>query len=531
MKKVYCLYRVSTKKQVDVNTDDIPMQKVECHRFAEAQGWEIVKEFSEKGVSGFKVHADDRDAIQELKKAALNHEFDILLVFMFDRIGRIDDETPFIVEWFVHNGIEVWSVKEGEQRFDSHVDKLMNYIRFWQASGESAKTSLRIKTRMKQLVEEGHYTMGVAPYGYKFVKRGRKNKKGNDVGDLVIDEEEAKNVRLVFDMCVRENKGTYVIARTLNDMGARTHNGVKFQANTINHMLSCKIYTGYLVTRQASSPKLEELVIIDEDTWNRAQKIIEQRKIANEANRRIPKKTEGQTLLSGNIFCGECGGRMVSTTYRHEYTKKDGTIANYGCTKYICYHRTRKLNSCTSQATYDASKIDNAIMKVVRDMFVHINDAPETDLIEQRYRDSLKEAKHEQKVQKLALEKLNGQLEKLQLEIGKALMGESAFSAEDLSNSIKTVKAKIAEAGQKLEEAERQANTSRSDAESIVPMFNRFISWAEEFDKCSIEGKRAIMCELIDRVNIYRGYRIEVVFNSTYEQFCNDWCLSEVEIA
>ena len=62
---------------------------------------------------------------------------------MFDRIGRIDDETPFVVEWFVRQGIRVWSVNEGEQRFESHVDKLMNYIRFWQASGESEKTSLR----------------------------------------------------------------------------------------------------------------------------------------------------------------------------------------------------------------------------------------------------------------------------------------------------------------------------------------------------------------------------------------------------
>ena len=49
-------------------------------------------------------------------------EFDVLLVFMFDRIGRIDDETPFIVEWFVKTaGVEVWSVKEGEQRFETHV--------------------------------------------------------------------------------------------------------------------------------------------------------------------------------------------------------------------------------------------------------------------------------------------------------------------------------------------------------------------------------------------------------------------------
>lgn len=52
---------------------------------------------------------------------------------MFDRIGRSDDETPFVVEWFAKHGIEVWSTQEGQQCFNSHVDKLMNYLRFWQA--------------------------------------------------------------------------------------------------------------------------------------------------------------------------------------------------------------------------------------------------------------------------------------------------------------------------------------------------------------------------------------------------------------
>ena len=51
-KRVYTLYRVSTIGQVE--KDDIPMQKEACHEFAERQGWEIVKEVSEKGVSGFK---------------------------------------------------------------------------------------------------------------------------------------------------------------------------------------------------------------------------------------------------------------------------------------------------------------------------------------------------------------------------------------------------------------------------------------------------------------------------------------------
>ena len=127
-KRVMCLYRVSTLGQVD--KDDIPMQRECCRAFVDTHpGWRIVNELYEKGISGFKTAAKDRDAIVQLQHAAIKKEFDILLVYMFDRMGRRDDETPFVVEWFANNGIEVWSTVEGQQRFDSHVDKLLNYIR------------------------------------------------------------------------------------------------------------------------------------------------------------------------------------------------------------------------------------------------------------------------------------------------------------------------------------------------------------------------------------------------------------------
>ena len=104
MKRVYTLYRVSTAKQVDVTKDDIPMQRIACHEFSDRQpDWEILREFEEKGVSGFKVSADKRDAIQYLKEAALAKEFDVLLVFMFDRLGRIENETPFVLQWFAEH--------------------------------------------------------------------------------------------------------------------------------------------------------------------------------------------------------------------------------------------------------------------------------------------------------------------------------------------------------------------------------------------------------------------------------------------
>lgn len=58
---------VSTKKQVNKSQNhenDIPLQREACHEYAKYRpDWKIIKEFEEKGVSGFKVSAKDRDAI------------------------------------------------------------------------------------------------------------------------------------------------------------------------------------------------------------------------------------------------------------------------------------------------------------------------------------------------------------------------------------------------------------------------------------------------------------------------------------
>lgn len=169
-------------------------------------------EISEKGVSRYKVSTNARDAIVEIKKRAITHQFDVLLVFMFDRLGRRDDETPFVVQWFVQQGIEVWSTREGEQRFDSHVDKLLNYIRFWQASGESEKTSIRVRTKHSQMVQDGEWRGGYVPYGYRLEYLGRTNKKNMAVRDLVIDKNEAEVIRTIYRLLIEEGYGTNRVA-------------------------------------------------------------------------------------------------------------------------------------------------------------------------------------------------------------------------------------------------------------------------------------------------------------------------------
>ena len=76
MKRVYCLYRVSTKGQVD--KDDIPMQKTSCREFAERNGWTIMKEFQEKGVSGYKISARSMESKCGVS-TRVNREWTIML--------------------------------------------------------------------------------------------------------------------------------------------------------------------------------------------------------------------------------------------------------------------------------------------------------------------------------------------------------------------------------------------------------------------------------------------------------------------
>ena len=298
-KRVCCLYRVSTLKQVE--KDDIPMQKQRCHEFAAQMGWGIVREFSEKGVSGFKVSAKQRDAIQEIQREAALNTFDILLVFMFDRLGRRDDETPFIVEWFVNNGIEVWSAEEGQQRFDNHVDKLLNYIRYWQASGESIKTSIRTKTRLGQIVMEGRFRGGYAPYGYQLVKKGRMGKKNRELFDIEVNPMEAAAVRRIFDLADQYGYGGRKTSTTLKEEGfLNLRTGEPFHYPTIQNILIYIAYTGVLRSDESISEIFPDLQIITPEQFQRVQKGREQRSADYLAKCAAAYGTETITLKDGS---------------------------------------------------------------------------------------------------------------------------------------------------------------------------------------------------------------------------------------
>lgn len=430
MKRCANLYRVSTTKQVDIVKDDIPMQRIACREFAEKMGWTIVIEKEEKGVSGFKVSASKRDAIQELKESALNGEFDVLLVFMFDRLGRIENETPFVLEWFSQHGIEVWSVNEGQQRFEQHVDKLMNYIRFWQASGESEKTSIRVKTRMHQMVSEGIYTGGPIPFGFMLVKKGRVNKKGQEMRDLAVCPEEQIAVEMMHDLVIEEGYGSHRLATWLNDKGYKTKNGGKFTSSYVLRILKNPLNRGIISKGGVSSDPIPELRLVSDYKHFKVMEILEQRNGKNEEKRTIALTNRGQALLPGIICCAHCGCKLATSRAKSEYKRKDGTVYSKTKGRYICYHRSRGLNDCDGMSVYDSDRIDAAVMKVMAQIFSSITGCPEEEKIQMAQKRIISEYHLNKKRLEGEIEQNTKKLATLRGEIAKAITGDSLYSQE-----------------------------------------------------------------------------------------------------
>ena len=539
-KRVYCLYRVSTKQQVE--KDDIPMQKQRCHEFvADKDDWEIVKEFSEKGVSGFKVSAKDRDAIQEIQKDAAIGKFDILLVFMFDRLGRKEDETPFVVEWFVKNGIEVWSAEEGQQRFDNHVDKLLNYIRYWQASGESIKTSIRTKTRLAQIVQEGRFRGGSAPYGYKLVKNGRTGKKNRELYDIAVEPTEAVTVQKIFELSDRYGYGGRKISSSLVEEGiVNMRTGEPFHYSSIQNILRNIMYVGILRSGETQSEIFSELQIVEPEQFQRVEKAREQRSAEYEEkcaaaaqtveladgeeievsrpDRMCPRRNVGRTLLSGNVYCGHCGGRIFASTARKSHHAMNGEVRER-IPIYKCYNRTQHRDLCDGPSTYRAEKVDQVVDSILSGIFFRAKDVKESELLKRQITSTTTTYQKQLKAVKAEYVKSSKELSKWEGLMLDSIEGTCVFTPEQVKKRMDVVQQSVNDLSAKIEDLQNKATETAELTEEIKAEHQRLLSWAEVYDGASLEEKKMVASYLIKAVTISQNYGIRIDFNITEAQY------------
>lgn len=514
-KRVYALYRVSTAGQVDIHQNDIPMQKNSCHEFAQRNGWTIVKEFSELGVSGYKKSANERDAIIQLRQAAENHEFDILLVFMFDRLGRKEDETPFVVKWFVQQGIEVWSVQEGQQKFDSRSDSLINFMRYWMAEGESEKTSIRTRTRLGQLTRDGKYTGGGFPFGYRLSDNGRINKRNKAVLDLQIDPEAAEIVQLIFRKYVYEGFGSQRLSHWLHEQKITRPDGRGFPNTTIHNMVTNILYTGVIKNGDSYSEVIPELQIIEPEVFQRAQEMMRSRKTKRND---VPLNSKSRALLVGRVFCAHCGNRLTLTTSGGARYRKDGSRSP-ARERYQCHYRVRHPGECDGQSGYGVTKLDAIIDKLVQIKFAQIKSASKGEVLSRQREQDVAHAK--QKIERLTKELTAKQkdISDYKAEVLRIIRGESQWTPELLNEMLAMAEQEAQQLSEDIQAEQRRVQEIQETAAALLREYDQILTWADLYNQSSTAGKKMILSQFLKAVYVGKDYTIDVQFNISFEQF------------
>jgi archaellum component FlaC len=312
------------------------------------------------------------------------------------------------------------------------------------------------------------------------------------------------------------------------DSGVNNRKGGRITYAVVRHMLQNQLYTGYMVCGDVSSEFIPELQIVDDELFQQAQQIREQRadkvktSTKNKTPNAIPTNIKGSALISGNAFCAACGGKLYLSLGGHNYTRKsDGVMVNYRRQRYTCNNKTRKLKDCDGQTSYAVDKLDSLISEFLLGLFQNIKGAVEGELVDKSYQSELKSLKVKLKGANAELHKHTESLKTLQGEVIKAIQGESKFDSAVLNDLIAQTKDKIQSSSEKADRYQSELENRNQYLTDIQADYKKLVSWAEIFQDSTPETKKMITAYLIKSVKVSRGYKMDITFNVAFEQFFN----------
>ena len=242
---------------------------------------------------------------------------------------------------------------------------------------------------------------------------------------------------------------------------------------------------------------------------------------ANDCNalRTMPRNTSGQSLLSGNVFCGHCGSRLTLTTNGTARVNAAGERVGHKRVQYVCYNKTRKRCDCSGQTGYTMYVLDKMVTDVLHQVFNKMRAVDKEEIVSRTNRNAMVSLNDRIAAAKAECAKATKEYESLKLEIIKAVQGKSAFPTEILSELVDNARTKMLEVDAQLTalNTELEANDQRVDA--IKADYDKLIKWSEIFDDSDMAVKKMIAGYIIKRVDVYADYRLHIEFNMNFAQF------------
>ena len=375
--------RVSTDRYEQLNSLENQVMYFE-NFIKEQENWIFVEGYVDEGISGTSVKK--REDFLRMVDDAKRKKFDLILTKEISRFSRNTLDSIKYTQELLSNGVGVHFLSDNINTFqpDSELRlTIMSSI----AQEEIRKLSERVRFGYKRSVEKGIVPGSNNIYGYT------KNK-----GKLVIDEEQAKFIRLIFETYVSENIGVHRLGfKLFEEYGVNNYSGKPIAGTVIKNIIRNPKYKGYFCAHKETTVdyhdrkrkrfKRDEWIvykdnetcppIVSEELWDKANEILDAR---SKKHVQINKNNKYNKFpFSGLMHCYFDGATFVRGTY--QIGKGDGSRRRkfWACNNYRI-HGKKKTEGCNSPVLYYeelvevCKKILNMILVCQDDLISEIND-------------------------------------------------------------------------------------------------------------------------------------------------------------
>lgn len=467
--------RVSTDRYEQLNS--LENQVTYFSNFIkEQENWTFVDGYVDEGISGTSVKK--REDFLRMVDDAKKKKFDLILTKEISRFSRNTLDSIKYTQELLSNGVGVHFLSDNINTFqpDSELRlTIMSSI----AQEEIRKLSERVRFGYKRSVEKGIVPGSNNIYGYT------KNK-----GKLVIDEEQAKFIRLIFETYVSENIGVHRLGfKLFDEYGVTNYSGKPIAGTVIKNIIRNPKYKGYFCAHKETTVdyhdrkrkrfKRDEWIvykdnetcppIVSEELWDKANEILDAR---SKKHDQINKNNKYNKFpFSGLMHCYFDGATFVRGTYQIGKGDRSRRRKFWACNNYRI-HGKKKTEGCNSPVLYYeelvevCKKILNMILVCQDDLISEINDMISDIRTKKDYKKEIKMI--DEKLFKTNNEKKELIMMRMRKEIDLKEYNSLKDDLDDKINSLEENKRKLIEEEQNEQSSEKNYEDFKKKINNMV---------------------------------------------------------------
>lgn len=285
--------------------ESIEGQIRECEDFAKRNNISVVKIYADKAVSG--TSTARRDQFNKMIRDSEKGIFDAVICWKIDRFARNRYDSAMNKARLKKNGCRLFYAKESIP--DGPEGIILESVMEGYAEYYSENLS--------QNVKRGNYesaldckTLGVKVLGYRKAPDGK----------YEIDPETAPAIQYIFEQYVKGTPSVKIVEE-LNNRGYKTLTGGKFGKNSVAQIVRNEKYAGVYTYKDSIRIEGGIPALVDRETFDKCQAILAEHRHSPHSQ---SGKAVGKYLLTGKLYCGECGAAMVSGTGTSKTGRKYG---------------------------------------------------------------------------------------------------------------------------------------------------------------------------------------------------------------